>query len=428
MVGPATAIAESVSPHRLRKTNSPYFTRGVFKNDDADAQADVFIYSNINSSTNTPIGSRRSSFTFSNGALNFLGSTETTNRPAIEVTEKKVSRLIASFSNPSLFQGSIASLAVPSFRGDGILPRFGRSQSMVMDFLSTESTSSPSSSSSSSSSKTNAPTDTTDSSKDQSTISRESKNHLSSLKAESARENGASTIMSQSQPALFQFQIGPIARKNFREQTAAKEAAILRVSQLLVPDKSWVRAKQSDSGEAPSLDLDPFSPYSPGIHDLNLNAANTASKHESQNQLIDLNEFCKRVDILPKEEDDESDDDEEREEDERQEVVCLKEIQQVYVEEQSQESVEDRSEELGEEYREEYQCIRVSEYNDECLEEPQTQEEEEEAREEAVGEDYVGAAEISNQESIQESLPSIRAEPEITLTNYEIDFALDTSA
>ncbi|KAF9109371.1 hypothetical protein BGX27_007683 [Mortierella sp. AM989] len=410
MVGPAAAISESASPH-LRKANSPYSAREDFRNDNTDAQADAFNCSNsnisINTSNNTP-GSRRSTFSFSNGTLNFLvASTDSLSRP---LTGNRVIQLAASFSNPSLLQGSTASLSVPSFR-EGALPRFGRSQSMVMDILSSESTSL---------SKKTASIVVTEPCEDIEISNYETKDYLSGLKTKAvARESDIPTIMSQSQPALFQFQIGPIARKNFREQTSAKEEAILRTSQLLLSDKSWVRSKQSDSGEAPSLDLHPFSPYSPGIHGLNSATVNTVyHQRDEQNLPIDLNEFCKRVDILPKEEDDESDDEEEEGEEDREESECLKEVQHEYMEEQLQEYLEDYIEGFDGEIQDEYQRACTIEHNGEYPEEQDTEEK-------VASEDCMDKIRTVDRDLSQEPEQAVKAGR--TLNNYEIDFALDTS-
>ncbi|KAF9126711.1 hypothetical protein BGW39_006428 [Mortierella sp. 14UC] len=103
---------------------------------------------------------------------------------------------------------------------------------------------------------------------------------------------GSSLASSVSHP------IGPIARMNCREQTIADEDGTLYQSTRLlgVPFKERVQSHIKDSGEgAPCLELNPFSPYSPGI--LNLEST-IAFNHQTDNhKSVDLHDFVETVDF-----------------------------------------------------------------------------------------------------------------------------------
>ncbi|KAF9439224.1 hypothetical protein BGZ76_008591 [Entomortierella beljakovae] len=453
MVDALTTISESASPHGLRKTNGPYLTCSVIINDGTDTQADTFSYIKPSASSGA-LGSRCRSFSFSNNSLNlYSSSVDTVNKSPKEIPANRVSKLVAAFSNPSLYQGSTASLAVPPLRGDRPLPRFCRSQSMVIDSHMSESTSHT---------KLKTLSEAPNSHGNLSSINHDAKGWSPTLREESVTcENSASMSMSKSQPALLQVQIGPIARKNFREHSIENDEAILRASQLFVPDKSWVRATQGISGDVPVLDLDPFSPYSPGFHNLNSNTLDTTDKNPTQNEPVNLNEYCKRVNILPKEEEEEESDDEEitegeeieeieegeeREEREEREEgeeerkdIYLDEAQQDSVIHQSQawfedfdnnrESVEGHgtqyddhiSIEYKDELAEELKKLKVEEEDEEEVEDEEEEEEEEEEKEEVNGIDVAGL------EHAQEPGNSAKVVRETTLSSYEIDFALETS-
>lgn len=98
--------------------------------------------------------------------------------------------------------------------------------------------------------------------------------------------------------SLAHLPIGPIARMNCREQTITDENASFCQSNhlLAVPFKERVRSHIKDSGDgAPCLELNPFSPYSPGT--LNLEST-VAFSHQTENhKSVDLNDFIETVDF-----------------------------------------------------------------------------------------------------------------------------------
>ncbi|KAF9139588.1 hypothetical protein BGX30_007781 [Mortierella sp. GBA39] len=98
--------------------------------------------------------------------------------------------------------------------------------------------------------------------------------------------------------SLTHLPIGPIARMNCREQTVTDEdGSFCQSNQLLaVPFKERVRSHIKDSGDrAPCLELNPFSPYSPRI--LNLESI-VAFNHQTENhKSVDLNDFIETVDF-----------------------------------------------------------------------------------------------------------------------------------
>ncbi|KAF9961859.1 hypothetical protein BGZ72_001409 [Mortierella alpina] len=106
--------------------------------------------------------------------------------------------------------------------------------------------------------------------------------------------------------SLPPLQIGPIARMNFRKELSVQNESLLlpQIAQLSV-----VTAKHSSLGEAPSLDLNPFSPYSLGILETEPTISHGATA--MLKQPIDLNEYCSRVNVRPKEEEDEDEDSDE---------------------------------------------------------------------------------------------------------------------
>ncbi|KAG0202316.1 hypothetical protein BGX28_005137 [Mortierella sp. GBA30] len=132
-----------------------------------------------------------------------------------------------------------------------------------------------------------------------------------SLKDANAEDCAGASLELRPEPAPTSlsnlFQIGPIARMNFRkEQLIVDEETLFRQKIHL----SVVTAKHSGLGEAPSLDLNPFSPYSLGILD-----TETGVPHQEDVQFkqpIDLNEYCSRVNVRPKEDEDDEDSDEEQ--------------------------------------------------------------------------------------------------------------------
>ncbi|KAK3808619.1 MAG: hypothetical protein J3Q66DRAFT_417177 [Benniella sp.] len=282
MTGPTGALSDSPSPLRLRKTNSPFLTRAMFEAATSKSQQAQEIVeaedsddSNIDG-TCTPPRSRRDSFNF---------------------TER-----IRNIRHPEMNPGNKPK---DEFKVGREIPKFRRCLSKVIDSPSSESVMSKSPTSTFSA-------DSWDDHGKSDTKNNDNNNHninSSSMQGLSVGSTREAVVISRSQPSLSLLHIGPIARKNFRDQTIEKEKAIMQTSQMLgVPGKEWVRALQKDFNEAPSLDLDPFSPYSPGILDPGKVAS--AQRTTVAKTLIDLNEYCQRVDVRPKEDEDDSDEEE----------------------------------------------------------------------------------------------------------------------
>ncbi|KAG0219246.1 hypothetical protein B0O80DRAFT_423124 [Mortierella sp. GBAus27b] len=371
MTGPAGVLSDSPSPLRLRKTNSPFLTRALFEaagtlpplelNDEVDIHLDNSD-SNNNLSRSAHLMPKHQKRTTSSSSFRFTKSTsnihlslrqpvvvaaveiDTCDRPKVG----RVSKLITSFSIPSLLQAHQSSSRNSSFthsllgfKADRETPatvaatrvkqsKYRRCMSMVIDSPSSESamSKSPTSTFSADSWGDQTHTLTLTQSQDQDQSQSQSQNQCPNNNTRQRQRpvlegTGAteSMPMSKSQPSLSHLFIGPIARKHFREQTVEKEKAIMQTSQLLsIPGKEWVRALQSDY-EAPCLDLDPFTPYTPGIPDSahvpEPETERMASSYRPltavPKTLIDLDEYCQRVDVRPKEDEDEEDSDEEEE-------------------------------------------------------------------------------------------------------------------
>ncbi|KAF9979698.1 hypothetical protein BGZ65_006153, partial [Modicella reniformis] len=140
----------------------------------------------------------------------------------------------------------------------------------------------------------------------------------------------ATAVMSRSLPLLphlLLHQISSItARKHYCEQqqlTAEKKKTIIQhtIIPVPVPEKEWVLAtmqfnsSNSEDKTLSSLGLNPFSPpYSPSILDTEKFVSNHYQTTTIPKTLIDLNEYCQRVDVRPREDDDEDSDEEEQEE------------------------------------------------------------------------------------------------------------------
>lgn len=155
---------------------------------------------------------------------------------------------------------------------------------------------------------------------------RNNSSSMQGLTAGSALQGVGANTMSRSHSSFSKLHIGPIARKHIREETVEMEKAVMHASQLLIiPGKEWIHAQRKESGEMPSLDLDPFSPYSLGI--LDPEEVTSGNQTIVLKTLVDLNEYCQRVDVRPKEDEDDDSDEEEGEvqrEKEREEMVAFK--------------------------------------------------------------------------------------------------------
>ncbi|KAF9356744.1 hypothetical protein BGX34_009778 [Mortierella sp. NVP85] len=203
MTGPTGALSDSLSPLRLRKTNSPFLTRAMFEAATSKSQQAQVIFEAEDSDDSNINEARRDSFDFTKCIRNIRHPEM---NPGDKPKDGRVSKLITSFSIPSLLQAQTYNSSLSGFKVDRETPEFRRRLSMTSQMLA-------------------------------------------------------------------------------------------------IPGKEWVRALQKDSNEAPSLDLDPFSPYSPGI----LDPEKVVSTQQTTvaKTLIDLNEYCQRVDVRPREEEEE---------------------------------------------------------------------------------------------------------------------------
>ncbi|KAF9569557.1 hypothetical protein EC968_002454 [Mortierella alpina] len=216
----------------------------------------------------------------------------------------KVSRLVKSFSNVSL-PTSTSPGSLKTIQMSRVGPALCRSQSAIIDSPSSESASF----------KSPASTFSADSWGDQKlSTSKEVTVEVKDQTMEDAmKAQEVPSLVLPSQDTLVllpQLQIGPIARMNFRKDLSVQNESLLVPQTALL---SVVIAKHSSLGEAPSLDLNPFSPYSLGI--LETDSTIVQCTGTLLKQPIDLNEYCSRVNVRPKEEEGEdsgSDSDEEQ--------------------------------------------------------------------------------------------------------------------
>ncbi|KAG0368525.1 kinase-like domain-containing protein [Gamsiella multidivaricata] len=316
MDGPRVSLSNSVSPLRLRKTNSSFLNCRIPESSTASPQnTDQVRKNGSNPSTPHDPATLRVGFSLGSSIHKHISTPEDFNKPK-DGKDPKVNKLIHSTSIPSFLYASSGHSLFLAMKVDHSKPKFGRSVSMIISSPSFESTAS----------RSLASTFSADSWGEQPTGGTGTKCRQQGLSMESTQDGVGLLSMSQPQPSLSVLQIGPIARKNFREQTAERKRAVLQMSQLLaISGKKCVYARQGDIGEAPSLDLDPFSPYSPGI--LDSDTAITTDQTYTHKEPIDLNEYCKRVDVRPKDDDDDSDQEEEEEEEEGHEYESYEECE-----------------------------------------------------------------------------------------------------
>ncbi|KAG0308367.1 hypothetical protein BGZ98_008164 [Dissophora globulifera] len=302
MAAPSTLLSDSASPQRLRKINSPFMKRSVFGTSAVKLTVFDNTHNDANASDNhatlatrsVSLGVKSSVSSLSMIAGASVGS-RTLGTPKGS-KDGKFTKLINSFSNPSLFQAPSNNIPHLSYKAIRLRLKFGRSASMMIESPSSESATESLTS-----------IQSLDSWGERRDLRGEKKSRLRShTAAASVYEVSPVRTMSQSQPVLPQLLIGPIARKNFRDRSAVKEEEILRTSQMLtVPGKERVRTMQNNGSEAPTLDLNPFSPYSPGI--MISDMARTTIRLPNSRGPIDLNEYGKRGDFRPRDDDDDSD-------------------------------------------------------------------------------------------------------------------------
>ncbi|KAF9960618.1 hypothetical protein BGZ70_008550 [Mortierella alpina] len=290
-----TVLSDSVSPLRLRKTGSR------FRIHDSTGEEEFL---------NSRLGLQAKDL------ADLCDNIPTDQKCAIDAMDKplaskggKVSWLVKSFSNVSL-PASTSPGSLKTIHMSRVGPALCRSQSAIIDSPSSESASF----------KSPASTFSADSWGDQKLGS--SREAGVEERQQVAKEQVAVDILKAHKvPSLVlpsqgtsvsppQLQIGPIARMNFRKELSSQNESLLLPQAALL---SVVIAKHSSLGEPPSLDLNPFSPYSLGI--LETEPITVQGTGAILKQPIDLNEYCSRVNVRPKEEDGEdsdSDSDEEQ--------------------------------------------------------------------------------------------------------------------
>ncbi|CAO3570076.1 unnamed protein product [Mortierella alpina] len=288
-------LSDSVSPLRLRKTGSRFRIHESAGEEES-----------LNSRLELQ----------AKDLADLCDSTTTDQKCAVDAVDKplasksgKVSWLVKSFSNVSL-PASTSPGSLKTIQMSRVGPALCRSQSAIIDSPSSESASF----------KSPASTFSADSWGDQKTGTNkeaaveERQQVVKEQAAEDAlKVQKVHSLVLPSQGTLVsppQLQIGPIARMNFRKELSSQNESLLLPQAALL---SVVIAKHSPLGEAPSLDLNPFSPYSLGI--LETESITVQGTNAVLKQPIDLNEYCSRVNVRPKEEDGEdsdSDSDEEQ--------------------------------------------------------------------------------------------------------------------
>ncbi|KAG0076854.1 hypothetical protein BGZ90_008090 [Linnemannia elongata] len=333
MAGQATVVSDAASPLRPRKVSSPFIARTSLVFEKAanlySQDSDLFSHgdSPILSNYRTAPSSRRGSFTFSNAALNnYNNNTIASNKSNASINntnslrnsfsmadlsnlanrnrpfeEGKVRKLVTSFSNPAFHLNN-------NNNGHQSVLKPVRSQSVIMECPSAELIASH---------------QYLDVLKSAAIVVDPPALPVSQQQEEEEDEDvmveevvvevteivkmpveipkamvEAPKIAIGSISSLTHLPIGPIARMNCREQTSTDEdGSFYQSNQLLaVPFKERVRSHIKDSGDgAPCLELNPFSPYSPGI--LNLEPT-VAFNHQTENhKSVDLNDFIETVDF-----------------------------------------------------------------------------------------------------------------------------------
>lgn len=341
MAGQATVVSDAASPLRPRKVSSPFIARTslVFEKATNLSSQDSDLFSHgdspILSNYRTAPSSRRGSFTFSNAALNNYNNnaitannanasfnsvnsirnsssmadmSSLTNRSR-PVGEGKVRKLVTSFSNPAFHPNNNNNISNHNGYLSGLRPV--RPQSVIIECPSAELTASDQHLYVLKSAA--VVVDPPALPVPQQQEEEEGEDEKDAVAEEDAvEETGCvkitvevpkvmvevSKIAMRSISSLTHLPIGPIARMNCRERTITDEdGSFCQSNQLLAaPFKERVRSHIKDSSDgAPCLELNPFSPYSPGI--LNLEST-VAFNHQTENhKSVDLNDFIETVDF-----------------------------------------------------------------------------------------------------------------------------------
>ncbi|KAF9912611.1 hypothetical protein EC991_010037 [Linnemannia zychae] len=316
MAAKATVVPDAASPLRPRKVSSPFIARTslVFEKAAIYSQdSDLFSHgdSPILSTYRTAPSSRCGSFTLSNAAFKHsnnstanvsnnhynhnpirnsfsladLSNLANRSRP---YEEGKVRKLVTSFSNPAFHPNNTNNV-----HKSGLKPV--RSQSVIIE--------SPSAELSDSFQRLNERRRTNTLAEPPSVQParkvEQDEEVLVVLKNNKVDDEIPKITFGSSISSSFShLPIGPIARKNCREQAITDEdGAFYQSSQLLgVQFKESVRSHMKEPGDgAPCLELNPFSPYSPGI--LNLEST-VAFNHQTDNhKSVDLHDFIEKVDF-----------------------------------------------------------------------------------------------------------------------------------
>ncbi|KAF9152476.1 MAPK protein hog1 [Linnemannia schmuckeri] len=335
MAGQATVISDVASPLRPRKTTSPFIARTslIFEKAAGLSSQDSDLFSHgdspILSNYRTAPSSRRGSFIFSNAALNNFNNiafnnasdsfnntnpirnsssmadlSKLANRSSL-YEEGKVRKLVTSFSNPALHLNNNHNISNNNMHQSGLKPV--RPQSVTIEH--------PSAGLAASRQHLNvlksavvavdplAPSlqqEEEEGVEGEEVVEEEVVEEVEDYKAnvEDPKVHVEVPKIAQgSISSLTNLPIGPIARMNCREQIITDEDGNFQSNHpLRVPFKERVRSHIKDSGDgAPCLELNPFSPYSPGI--LNLESI-VAFSHQTENhKFVDLNDFIETVDF-----------------------------------------------------------------------------------------------------------------------------------
>ncbi|KAF9091269.1 hypothetical protein BGX29_011067 [Mortierella sp. GBA35] len=318
MAGQATVVSDAASPLRPHKVSSPFVARTslLFEKPALSSQdSDMLSHGNspILSNCRTAPSSRRDSFAISNIALNYNNNNATTTNATINNSvrnsfsmadltkpanrgnrafeEGKVRKLVTSFSNPPFHPNN----SVQQQTGHKLV----RSQSAIIESPSTESTDSHQLLNGDNPTKiiVEPPPPPQEEEKEE----KEEKKQKDEEDNKEDDKDKVPRITLGSITTLSHLPIGPIARMNCREQIIKDKGGggdggfIIHSNQLLgVPFKERVRSHINDSGDgAPCLELNPFSPYSPGILSLE---STVAFNHQTENhKSVDLNDFIETV-------------------------------------------------------------------------------------------------------------------------------------
>ncbi|KAF8930586.1 hypothetical protein BGZ47_000484 [Haplosporangium gracile] len=327
MAGQVTVVPNVASPLRPRRISSPFVARTsfIFEKAAGFSSQDFDLFSHGDSpilgNYRTAPSSRRRSFTFSNEALNKFNniasndasdSFNNTNliRNSFSIAdlsnlanrsrlyeEGKVRKLVTSFSNPALHLNNNHDISNNNIHQSGLKPV--RSQSVIIEHLSAELTTSHQHPDVLKSAVV-AIDSLAPSQQEEEVMEGEVVEEVEDYKAnvEAPKVHVEVPKIALGSISLAHLPIGPIARMNCREHIAIDEDGRFYQSNQFLRDpfKERVRSHIKDSGDgAPCLELNPFSPYSPGI--LNLEST-VAFNHQTENhKSVDLNDFIETVDF-----------------------------------------------------------------------------------------------------------------------------------